>query len=68
MCNVGNVLSYAHEDHCKQDAKEFIKKAVTLAMYRDNSSGGVIRLIDITKTGYNREYISYNELEFPKNK
>jgi 20S proteasome subunit beta 1 len=52
----------------KQDAKEFIKKAVTLAMYRDNSSGGVIRLIDITKTGYNREYISYNELEFPKNK
>lgn len=52
----------------KQDAKEFMKKAITLAIYRDNSSGGVIRLIDITKTGYTREYISHNELEFPKNK
>jgi 20S proteasome subunit beta 1 len=52
----------------RQDAREFIKKAVTLAMYRDNSSGGIIRLIDITKSGYTREYISNNELEFPKDK
>jgi 20S proteasome subunit beta 1 len=50
----------------RQDARQFIKNAVTLATYRDNSSGGVIRLLDITKDGYQREYISYNDLEYPR--
>jgi 20S proteasome subunit beta 1 len=49
----------------KQDAKNFLKSAVTLAMYRDNSSGGIIRIMDITKDGYQRDVITFNNLEFP---
>ena len=49
----------------KQEAKEFLKKAVTLAMYRDNSSGGTIRMLDITKDGYTREYIPFDKIQFP---
>ena len=52
----------------RQDAKQFLKNAITLAMYRDNSSGGIIRTLDITKEGYTRDYITFNELEFPKDK
>jgi 20S proteasome subunit beta 1 len=49
----------------RQDARSFLKQAVTLAMYRDNSSGGIIRLMDITKDSYTRDVISFNALEFP---
>jgi 20S proteasome subunit beta 1 len=49
----------------KQEAKEFLKAAVTLAMYRDNSSGGIIRMMDITEEGYTRDIIKFNELKFP---
>ena len=51
----------------KQDAKEFIKQAVTLATYRDNSSGGIVRLMDITNEGYERDVISFDDLNFPDN-
>jgi 20S proteasome subunit beta 1 len=52
----------------RQDAKQFIKNAITLSMYRDNSSGGIIRTLDITKEGYSRDYISYNKLDWPVEK
>jgi 20S proteasome subunit beta 1 len=52
----------------RQDAKQFIKNAITLAMYRDNSSGGIIRTLDITKEGYTRDYISYDQLDIPTEK
>jgi len=52
----------------KQEARQFIKNAITLAISRDNSSGGIIRLLDITSEGYQRDYISHNELNFPKEK
>lgn len=58
--------TYFRTGMSRQDARAFLKGAVTLAMYRDNSSGGIIRMMDITKDGYTRDYISYNELEFPK--
>jgi 20S proteasome subunit beta 1 len=31
------------------EAKKFLKSAVSLAMARDGSSGGIMRLINITK-------------------
>ena len=37
------------ENMTKEEAKEFLKNAVTLAMLRDSHSGGIIRLLDITK-------------------
>ena len=52
----------------RQDAKQFIKNAITLSMFRDNSSGGIIRTLDITKEGYSRDYISYNKLDWPVEK
>ena len=52
----------------RQDARQLLKNAITLAMHRDNSSGGVIRLMDITKDGFTRDYISFDDLEFPMEK
>lgn len=49
----------------RQEAKEFLKNAVTLAMFRDGSSGGIIRIVDIRKEGVTREYYSGNQIQFP---
>jgi len=50
----------------KQEALELVKNAVSLAIHRDNSSGGLIRLLDITKDGYTRDVVKFNELRFPQ--
>jgi len=39
---------------------------VTLAQYRDNSSGGLVRLVNIDKNGQTRDAKSYTELKFPE--
>ena len=49
----------------KDEAKEFLKNAVTLAMFRDYHSGGIIRIMDITKDGFTREYIPNQNIKFP---
>lgn len=49
----------------RQDAKNFIKNAISLAMFRDNSSGGIIRLMDVTSKGYTREVITFENLAMP---
>lgn len=54
------------ENMTKQEAMEFVQTAVTLAMHRDNSSGGIIRTMDITKDGHERGIIKFNDLKFPK--
>lgn len=50
----------------KQECKELIVKAISLAMFRDNGSGGIIRLMDITKDGYSREAVKFDNLFIPK--
>lgn len=47
----------------KQEAKEFLKNAVALGIYRDNHSGGIIRIMDITKDGATRDYITYDDIK-----
>ena len=42
-------------------AKEFIKSAISLACYRDGSSGGVIRMLSITEAGCERFFVPYQE-------
>lgn len=37
------------------ESQEFVKNAVSLAMWRDGSSGGVIRTVTISKDGVERE-------------
>lgn len=50
----------------KEEAQQFVRKAISHAMARDGSSGGVIRMVVIDKTGvsdnpeievYNRKYV-----------
>lgn len=50
----------------RQEAKELLKNAITLAMFRDGNSGGIIRMVDIRKDGVTREYFSGNEIQFPE--
>ena len=46
----------------KQEAQEFVKNAVSLAMWRDGSSGGVIRTVTISKDGVEREMVLGDKL------
>ena len=41
-------------------AKEFLKSCISLACYRDGSSGGCIRLVDITQDKVEREFHPYS--------
>ena len=45
----------------KAEIKEFLKSCVSLACYRDGSSGGCIRILDITKEGTKKEFINYGD-------
>lgn len=38
--------------------------AISLAMARDGSSGGCIRLVNIHKDGFKREFIPNNDVPF----
>lgn len=50
----------------KQNAIEFVKTSISLAINRDNSSGGGVRICDITKDGFTRTDYSFNELNYQK--
>jgi len=50
------------ENMTEAECLEFTKNAVTLAIQRDGSSGGVVRLAVITNTGIKREVVLNNEL------
>eukprot|EP00743_Colponemidia_sp_Colp-15_P001738 GILK01001898.1.p1 GENE.GILK01001898.1~~GILK01001898.1.p1 ORF type:complete len:236 (+),score=28.59 GILK01001898.1:52-708(+) len=52
------------ENMSKDECKDFVKNAVSLAMSRDGSSGGVIRLVTITKDGVEREFVPGNALPY----
>ena len=62
----GYVDKHFKENMTKEEAKEFLKNAVTLAMFRDSHSGGIIRIVDITKDGFKREFIPNGDIKFPK--
>lgn len=50
------------ENMSKDQCIEFVKNALALAMARDGSSGGVIRLVIIDKEGTTRQFIPGNKL------
>ena len=60
----GLVDSEFKEDMTKEEALALCKKAVSHAMSRDGSSGGIIRTCVVTGEGVEREYISGNNLPF----
>ena len=49
----------------KEECKAFVAKSIAHAMSRDGSSGGVIRLVCISKDGVEREFLPGNALPFP---
>jgi len=48
-------------DFTLEEAQAFIKTAISLACYRDGSSGGVIRMVSITEAGVERFFVPYND-------
>ena len=46
----------------RKECRDFVVSAVSLSMYRDASSGGIIRLIDIPKDAVNRELLRHENL------
>mmetsp|Transcript_17038 Transcript_17038/g.27720 ORF Transcript_17038/g.27720 Transcript_17038/m.27720 type:complete len:218 (-) Transcript_17038:230-883(-) len=52
------------EGMSKEEAKAFVKKAISHAMARDGSSGGVIRLVSIDAAGVEREFTAGDALPY----
>jgi 20S proteasome subunit beta 1 len=48
----------------RDECVEFLRNAVSLAMARDGSSGGTIRMVIITKEGTERIFVPGNELPY----
>ena len=48
----------------REECENFVHKALSHAMARDGSSGGVIRTVTIDKDGVTRNFIPGNQLPF----
>lgn len=57
----GFMDSNYRKDMSKAEVTEFLKTAIQLGCYRDGSSGGCVRLLNITKEGVQREFIPYGD-------
>jgi 20S proteasome subunit beta 1 len=57
---MGFIDSNYNPNMSKTEVKEFLKSCISLACYRDGSSGGCIRLLDITEQGTHREFLPYS--------
>jgi 20S proteasome subunit beta 1 len=66
----GSTYIYAYCDSAfkpnmtKEACRTFVKNALSLAMARDGSSGGVIRTVVITKDGVDRDFTPGNDLPY----
>jgi 20S proteasome subunit beta 1 len=60
----GLVDSLYKDGMTKEECKEFVKKCISHAMARDGSSGGIIRLVVITKDGCEKEVILGDKLPY----
>ena len=70
----GSTYIYGHCDAAyrpgmtKEECKDFVRTALSLAMGRDGSSGGVIRMVCIDKDGVSRDFIAGNALPYMDSK
>ena len=48
----------------KDEALAFVRLAISLAMARDGSSGGVIRTVTINEEGVKREFVAGDKLPY----
>merc|ERR1712179_839383 len=58
----GYVDSQYKKDMSKEDCMDFVLKALTLAIHRDGSSGGIARMACINKDGVERKTVLYPDL------
>lgn len=58
----GFVDANYRRDMSQQECEDFVKKSIALAIHRDGSSGGVIRLGIITKSGIERKLFVGGEI------
>lgn len=59
----GFVDANYRNDFTLEEAKEFLAKAISYAAYRDSSSGGCIRMVNITKEEVIRSFIPYTDFK-----
>lgn len=50
------------EGMSRKEAEEIVKTALALAMSRDGSSGGLARLVTLTKAGAERKLINHDDI------
>ena len=50
------------EGMSRKEAEEVVKTALALAMSRDGSSGGLARLVTLTKAGAERKLINHDDI------
>jgi len=60
----GLVDSEFQDGLSEENAHTLVKKAVSHAMARDGSSGGIIRTVVVKEGGNTREYVPGNELPY----
>jgi 20S proteasome subunit beta 1 len=60
----GLVDAEYRENMTAEEARSLVKKAISHAMARDGSSGGVIRTVLVTPEGNHRDYTPGNQLPY----
>ena len=60
----GYIDANFREGMSKEECENFCKNTVSLAMARDGSSGGCIRIVKIDESGAERKFIPGNKLPF----
>jgi len=66
----GSTYIYGHVDSeyksgmTREECQQFVRKAISHAMARDGSSGGIIRLVTVDANGTDREYIPGDKLPY----
>jgi 20S proteasome subunit beta 1 len=66
----GSSYIYGHVDSeykpgmSREECQQFVRKAISHAMARDGSSGGIIRLVTVDANGTDREYIPGDKLPY----
>ena len=48
----------------KEECQQFAKNVISLAMARDGSSGGIMRMVTVTRDTVERTYVSQDELPY----
>lgn len=50
-------------DMTREECESFVLKAISLAIFRDESSGGIVRLVNVDENGTSRRFVKGNNLE-----